>query len=501
MDKILPVDIPPGVLGNATEYESKGRWIRADLIRWYEGFMRPVGGWQRFTSTPLAEPARGILSWRRIDALPRIAFGTASHLYWSDGSVINEITPTGYTPGFVDQGAGIGYGTGPYSAETYGTPRPAGSGTGPATSWSLDSFGDILLALANTDGKLYSWDPMASPATATVVAAAPTGAAAMFVTDDRMCVMIGASGQPNEIQWCHQGDFTNWTVSESTTAGDLQLNTHGQAIAGTRMLGTNLIWTDADVHTFTYEGYPFIYGVQRAGSNCGLLGPKAFVSTLNMAAWMGPEGFFMYNGLVQPLKCDVARLAFDNLNTAQQSKVYCGMNSQFSEIWWFFPSLNSTENDSYVFWNYKSNHWGVGIGVFGRTAWVDREVWPFPIACGADNNMYEQENGWTAAGASRNGQIVAVSGPIDIGTGDNIMAVNQLLADTNVGAGSLIFSALTKYTPNGVETTSGPYPMRADGYTDVRFNGRQMKMSLSQNADGLWQFGVMRMLATIEGQR
>jgi hypothetical protein len=507
MDKLLPIDLPPGVYANGTEYETKGRWMQADLIRWYNGHMRPIGGWQRFTQTALPEPARSAFTWRRNDSTPFAAFGTASHLYWTDGSLVTDITPSGLTPGDIDAGGGNGYGAGVYGSSTYGTPR-SGAGVYDATVWDLDNFGQVLLALSSADGRLYQWDASTEPANATLVvksgtSAVPTDCEGMFITDDRMVVMLGVGGDPREIQWCNQGDFTMWDATEATTAGDLQLKSNGRVLAGCKMIGTNLIFTDADVHTLTYVGYPYIYGTQRVGSNCGLIGKKAFAAQGNFAAWMGDLGFFMYNGIVQPLPCEVQKAVFDNLNRDQQSKIVCGVNSQYNEIWWFFPSLNSTENDSYVYWNYKENHWSVSFGVFSRTAWTDREVWPFPIGCGTDYNLYEQESGWTAAGASRNEMVTAVSGPLDVGSGDNIVNGNQMLYDTNTGGGTTALSILTKYTPNGAETTWGPYAIRADGsgYTDCRFNGRQMKLALTQTADGLWQFGNLRIAATMGGQR
>ena len=613
MDQPLPLDLPAGVYANGTEQEAKGRWMIADLIRWYEGRMRPVGGWTRFTSTPLPEPARGILSWRRNDGLPFAAWGTASHLYETSGSLNNDITPglsppsivsiatattggtlaantyyyvvtalnangetlasmevkitttgstsantiswnlpvpgaTSYriyrgtatgaenvyytkTPGtsvsFVDTGATSASGTPPtlngavsltagnvdaliggFGSEGYGTGQYGESTSSAvladATTWDLDSFGQVLLGVSSTDGSLYQWDAQAEPNRASLVVATgstptPSGAIGMFVTDDRMCVMLGPNNSPNELVWSNQGDYTMWDVNVNTTAGDLQLKSHGRILAGCKMLGTNLIWTDADVHTMTYVGYPFIYGTQRAGSNCGLIARKAFAGMVNFAAWMGDQAFYMYNGVVQELKSDVRKAVFDNMNVSQKSKVCCGVNSNYSEIWWFFPSTNSLENDSYCYWNFKDNHWGLGIGAFGRTAWIDKEVWPFPIACGADYNMYEQESGWLAGGLSRNSMVKAVSGPIDLNNGLRIFEGNQMLYDTNDGTGAVALSMLTKYTPNGVETTWGPYLMRSDGYTDCRFNGRQFKMSLAQTTDGLWQWGNLRILGGATG--
>lgn len=506
MDRILPIDLPPGVYANGTEMEAEGRWVRADLIRWYEKRMRPIGGWSRFTSTPLPEPARGLVSWRRNDGLPFAAWGTASHLYYTSGAINVDITPTGLVSGNVDALLG-GYGSENYGNGNYGQ----STGVDPiadATTWDLDPFGQVLLAMSSTDGNLYQWDASTEPATATLVVksgstAVPTGVG-MFVTDDRIAVVLGANGNPRNVQWSNQGDYTMWDATVSTTAGDIQLKSNGRAMSACRMLGTNLIWTDADVHSLTYVGYPFIYGTQRIGSNCGLIARKAFAGMVNMAVWMSYQGFFMYNGVVQELPCEVRRAVFDNLNDNEKSKICCGVNSQYSEVWWFFPSLASTENDSYVYWNFKDNHWGLGLGVFGRTAWADREVWPLPIACGADYNMYEQENGWMAGGLSRNGQVVAVSGPLDMANGERILEGNQMLYDTNaIGTGAVSLSMLTKYTPNGAETTWGPYPIRTDGsgYSDCRFNGRQMKLMLNQTADGLWQWGNLRILATLGGQR
>jgi hypothetical protein len=613
MSQLIPIDLPAGVYANGTEYETKGRWLEANLIRWYEGRMRPIGGWQRFTSSPLPEPARGCTTWRRNDATPFAAFGTASHLYETSGSIVTDITPglgspiqptvttattggtltantyyyvitalnaagqtlasyetsitttgttsantiswgigvagatsyrvwRGTTSGaeniyytttattYTDTGAtgtsgtlpttntatGVftagnvsanqgGYGSGDYSDGNYGE-STAQSVINDATTWDLDPFGQILLGVSSTDGKLYQWDASVEPNIASTVVPSgetpvPTGSVGMIVTDERMCVLLGPGGDPREIMWSNQGDYTMWDVTESTTAGDLQLKTNGRVMAAARTLGSTVIFTDADLHSLTYVGYPYVYGTNRLASDCGLIARKAWAATVDKAIWMGNGEFYMYNGVVQPLKCDVRKAVFDNLNVVQQSKICAGINGTFSEVWWFFPSLNSNENDSYVYWNFKDGHWGLGIGALGRTCWFDRDVWPFPLACGADYNLYEHESGWTAAGISRNGQVTAISGPLEISNGQNLMFTTQILTDTNDGDGALSLGFLTKNTPNGTETAWGPYAMRSDGYTDCRFTGRQMKININQTMDGLWQFGNLRLDANIAGRR
>src|SRR4051812_8012130 len=44
---LLPLDIPPGVYRQGTEYSSRGRWYDAYLVRWYDNALGPVGGWRK----------------------------------------------------------------------------------------------------------------------------------------------------------------------------------------------------------------------------------------------------------------------------------------------------------------------------------------------------------------------------------------------------------------------------------------------------------------------
>ncbi|WP_156516580.1 hypothetical protein [Paraburkholderia caribensis] len=427
-------------------------------------------------------------------------------MQYTAGSIINDITPSGLAEGNVDAFIGAGFGTSDYSKDDYGTPRSGATKVTGATTWSLDNFGQVLLALDSSDGRLFSWDPVNQTPTAQLVANAPTQASAMFVTTERMVVMLGAGGNPREIQWCNQGDFNNWTADETTTAGDLQLHSNGIPLAGIRMPGTHLIFTDTDVHTLTYVGYPYIYGTNLLSSSCGLISSKAFAATTNFAVWMGNQNFYLYNGVVQAIPSDVGEAVFGNLNVQQQSKICAGINSTFSEVWWFFPSTNSRENDSYCYWNFKDNFWGIGIGVLGRTAWSDREVWPNPIGAGSDRNLYEHESGWTDAGNTRVGTFSALTGPIDTANGDTVLNVTRIIQDTDEsaapGTGNYNVSFLTRQTPNGPQDTWGPYTMRSDdGYTDCRFTGRQLQMFIEPVTDGLFQVGAIRLDAKSGGRR
>jgi len=499
---LVPIDLPPGVYKNGTEYEAKGRWRDVNLIRWYNGRLRPVGGWQRFSAQPVSGSPRALMTWRSNDATPRLAIGTPSHLYIHDGSLAYDISPSDLVPGRETGNIGLGYGADVYSKSTYGTPRTVSGLVLDATVWDLDTYGQNLIALSPADGRIFMWTPPNTGARAAVIdPTAPTRNRGVIVTDERFVVALGANGDPRNITWCSQEDYTQWTATATNTAGSLQLNTNGVVMNARRMPGETLIFTDLDVHSMRFEGTPFVYGIQRVGSSCGLIGRKAHAATQNFCVWMGPRGFFLYDGVVRPLACDVQEHVFDNINPLQASKVIAGVNAQFSEIWWFYPSLNSNENDRYVVWNYVENWWSVGK--LQRTAWSDRDVWPYPIAADANGVLYQHEQGWTDSGVTRVGQVYAESGPFDLGNGDNLLCAKQLLPDTNVGGGaSLAFTFKTRFTPTGAETTAGPYLFtRPDGYVDVRFTGRQAKLRIEARTDALFQFGTLRVDGDPGGRR
>jgi hypothetical protein len=107
----------------------------------------------------------------------------------------------------------------------------------------------------------------------------------------------------------------------------------------------------------------------------------------------------MFDGFVKPLPCDVGDYIFNNINYQQSSKVYCVHNSMYGEVWWFYPSSASVENDSYVSYNYRENHWA--IGSFGRTCGTDSGVFNKPMMVSSDSYVYDHETGFTYDSAIR----------------------------------------------------------------------------------------------------
>ena len=490
----IPLKIPPGVYKNGTEYQAAGRWNNSNLVRWYENTLRPVGGWRKQSATQMSGKCRGMISWRDNGGTRWSAMGTHTHLYiMSQTGVIKNITPSGMAAGIADASVVTGYGYANYGAYSYGVARPDMGANTPATTWSLDTWGEYLVACSSTDGKLYEWQlGFTTPTLATAITNAPAGNKALLVTAERIIFALAAGGNARKVQWCDQEDNTVWTAATDNLAGDFELATTGTLLAGKRVKGVNLLFTDVDVHTAQYIGSPFVYGFEKAGSGCGLISAQSVAAIDTAAIWMSKSGFWMYDGYVKPLPSDVGDYVFNNINYNQASKVYAIHNSQFGEIWWFYPSASSNENDSYVTYNYRENHWA--IGTLARTAGTGAGVYSSPMMVSSDGYVYEHEVGFSYDGAS----VFAESGPVQIGNGDNVMSVRQVVPDEQT-LGEAVVSFTSRFYPTGDEYSFGPYS--AANPTSVRFSGRQVNVKVTGATLADWRIGTMRLDAVPMGRR
>jgi hypothetical protein len=236
-----------------------------------------------------------------------------------------------------------------------------------------------------------------------------------------------------------------------------------------------------------------VYGFERVGTACGVVSRKSVVAIDQGAFWLGANGFFTFDGSVaRELKCDVHDFIFKNISNSQISKAYAIHNSQHSEIWWFYTSENSTENDSYVTYDYKEGHWSVGL--LDRTAGVDRGVFDFPIWADADGDLFNHEYGFNHGSLTP----FAESGSISLGNGDQIMKVTNLIPD-ELTQGDVKVTFKTRFHPNDTERTYGSYTMANP--TPVRFSGRQIRIRIESNILADWRTGVMRIEATAGGKR
>lgn len=489
---LIPLQIPPGVYRNGTEFEQSNRWREANLIRWRDGSMRPVGGWLTRKASASAQPPRGMLAWVDNSADTRVAFASADHVYSMTAlGTITEITPASLTAGLVDAAENTAYGGGFYGTGYYGVRRPTTGIFREATTWSMDTWGEYLVAANPTDGVLYEWD-LNTANDLTAITNAPTGCKGLFVTEERFLFALAAGGNPRKVQWCDRENNTDWTPTATNEAGDIELQTTGQIMCGLRMRGRSLILTDNDAHIAIYSGPPYVYGFERVGTACGVSSRKAAVAIDEGAFWMGNNGFFTFDGSVaREIACDVNDFVFDNINRDQISKVYAVHNSQYGEIWWFYPAGDSLENNRYVILDYKEQHWS--IGEIERTAGVDRGVFDTPIWSDADGNLYNHELGYVHTGT-----VYAETGPISLGSGDQVMKVNNLIPDERT-QGQVEVTFKTRFHPNDTERSYGPYS--TSNPTSVRFTGRQVRMRVEGTGNDNWRSGIMRIEAIPGGKR
>jgi hypothetical protein len=376
----------------------------------------------------------------------------------------------------------IGYGYGTYGSSAYGVARPDLGQFIPATTWSLDTFGEYLVACSTKDGRLLEWQLNTSNDAAPITNA-PIDCTGLIVTQERFIFALGAGGNTRRIAWCDQENNTVWSPAATNQAGDFELTTIGSLMCAKRIRGATILFTNVDVHTATYIGPPFIYGFERIGAGCGVISKQSVAVIDNACIWMSDSGFWIYDGFVKPIKCDVGDYIFKNLNFTQSSKVYCVHNSTFGEIWWFYPSSASNECDSYVTYNYRENHWA--IGTLARTCGTDRGIFSNPLLMSPDGYLYEHEVGFAYDGQT----LFAESGPVELGAGDRLMTLTGLIPD-EMTAGDVQVRFSTKLYPNATEYNYGPYSLNSP--TSVRLTGRQVSVKIEGVDLTDWRVGVIR---------
>lgn len=489
---LVPIRIPPGVFANGTAYEAKGRWNAASLVRWIDGAMQPVGGWRpRSAAGPMTGAARAMLAWKDNAGGRWCAVGTHSRLYVRTASdAVHDVTPAGFAAGRADALAVGGYGYASYGTGAYGAARPDLGAVQPATVWSLDTWGERLVGCAPGDGKLYEWRlNTGQPAQPITGAGAPHAADALVVSAERF--LFALSGRT--VKWCDQGDNTVWTAAPDNQAGEVELQTHGALTCGRRVRGGTLLFTDVDVHLASFVGGVFVHRFERVGNDCGLVAPGAAVSLDASAVWMGRENFWIWDGTVRALPSEVSDKVFSDFNAAQASKVTAFHNSAFGEVWWFYPSGGSNEVDRAVSWTYRDGVWATHE--LARTCAVDAGVFRHPMAVDPQGVLYEHETGFAYEGSAG---PWAQSGPFEIGGGERMALVRQLVPDERTG-GDVRVSFLTRDWPNGPAATHGPYDLAAR--TDVLFTARQASVRVEPARPADWRWGEPRVDVAMGARR
>jgi len=330
---------------------------------------------------------------------------------------------------------------------------------------------------------------------------------------------------PMLIRWSDQEDMFDWRPRSTNQAGDIQLSQGTEIVTTLQSRQEILVFTDAALYSLQYVGAPVVWSSTLMGSNMSVISSKAAAYANGVAYWMGVGKFYKYDGTVQPLRCDVRKFVFDDMNPGQQAQVFAGSLEEYHEIWWFYVSKSNTAKvapDKYVVYNYAEDIWYVGT--LDRSAWFDSPINDFPLAATNTYNLVEHENG------NDDGQEATVtpinafitSGRFGIESGNSFTFVDKLVPDMSfVGSDSnapnVDFTLLADDAPGKSRLGSGSVGGNAeqpvyvlsvtnvDKYTDIiniRMRGRDMSIKISSDSLGTrWQLGTPRLNMRPDGRR
>jgi len=325
--------------------------------------------------------------------------------------------------------------------------------------WSHDNFGEDLI-LNPRDGGLFYWDRTNGLGTRAVELSTTSGtktsvpqiAKQVLVSDqDRHVIAFGCDGfggsstatqgsgvqDPLLIRFSSQENPIDWFPTATNTAGDLRLGGGSTFVQAVETKQQILCFTNKTLHAMKFIGPPFTFGLQELSKNITIASPSAAIAIEDTVFWMGSDTFYAYaGGQTQQLPCTVKEKVFLDFNFEESSKVHAGVNSEFSEILWFYPTASSTEVDAYVAYNYLEKVWY--YGTLARQAWLDRGIRSLPLATGGQY-LYNHEVGYDDDGSAMTSFIE--SAPMDIGDGEKFLFLKRVIPD-------ITFNGSTSATPD-----------------------------------------------------
>lgn len=322
---------------------------------------------------------------------------------------------------------------------------------------------------------------------------------------------------PMLIRWSDQENPFVWSPAITNQAGSIRLSHGSEIITVLQSRQEIVVLTDQAVYSLQYLGPPFVWKTELLGDNISVAGPNAVVLASGVTYWMGIDKFYLYDGRVQTLSCDLRRYVFQDLNTSQRQQIYGSTSEAFNEIWWFYCSLNSTTCDRYVVYNYLEKTWY--YGTMDRSAWLDSGLQPFPIAATYSNRLVNQEDGIDDQETNTPVAINAYisSSEFDIGDGHNFGFVYRIIPDLTFAGSTADAAQVTmtlyplqnsgsgaSYSASAPVTRSTTYSITEEftGQIYTRVRGRQMIFKIESTAAGTnWQLGAPRIDIRPDGRR
>tara|TARA_R110002096_G_scaffold184981_2_gene363629 strand:+ start:957 stop:2729 length:1773 start_codon:yes stop_codon:yes gene_type:complete len=407
--------------------------------------------------------------------------------------------------GNIDAISNVGFGAGGFGLEPWGTIRVISTDTESLRYWSLDHFGEDLMAV-HESGRIYRWKfEELTDTRAELIPESPSATDMLTITNpDRHLVALATEelGFQDKmlVRWADQETTNDWTPTAENTAGSQVLSGGSKIFTAERGQSATLIWTDGGLHAMTFIGPPFTFGFEEIGRNCGAISKGCVTTNDSVNYWMGKDDFYIYDGVVKTLPCTVHRYVFDRMNQGQSSKVVAGLIKKFHEIIWFYPTTDGGDEISdYVIYNYLEQTWTIGQLV--RTAWLDVGINPFPYGVTADGTLFIHEKGRNANDLPMDTYIE--SAQMDIGEGDNIMFVSRLIPDMTILGGDVDYTFKTRQYPHATKVTDTVLPVDSTTYKlDTRVRARQIAIRIaSDGADDEWYMGKSRIGVRAAGRK
>ena len=467
--------------------------------------------------------------------------------------------------GPVFQTLGYGWSTSTWNTSTWGTERDTSSVTLDPGNWSLDNYGQVLVATIR-DGKTFTWNAGAANArtirasTSTSGASTsnnPTSSRLTQVSDrDRHLFHFGTettignslTQDPMFIRFSNQEDLNDYAPTAVNTAGTFRLDKGNKIVGAVSGKDYTLVLTDSAAYVIQFVGPPFTFSIRQVGSNCGLISQHALTYSDGKVFWMSGEGgFFVFDGTVKSLPCLVEDFVFSTngnnlgINFNATETIYAEHNTLYSEVNWFYPKSGSTQIDRCVTYNYGENVWTTSS--LARTTYVDTGVFDVPYATeysstslpvfsdilGITNTYgattyYAHEVGTDQVNSSGTTAIPAFiqSGDFDItqvrtrqgqatgavdyrGDGEFFMSVKRFIPDFKILTGNSKITLLLNDYPNNTASSSplGPFTITSStDKIDTRARGRLVALKIENDSTGeTWRYGTLRLDAQPDGRR
>jgi len=401
--------------------------------------------------------------------------------------------------------------------------------------WSHDNFGEDLI-INPRDGGLFYWDKtnglsnraieLSATGTFSGETSVPQICKQIIVSDsDRHVIAFGCDGlgasstttqgngtqDPLLIRFSSQENPVDWFPTTTNTAGDIRLGGGSEFVQAVETKEQILVFTNKSLHSMRFIGPPFTFGIKELSKNITIMSPASAIAVDDSVYWMGVDTFYMYTGQTQQIPCTVKDKVFLDFNFEERDKVHVGVNSEFSEIIWFYPSASSTEIDKYITYNYLENVWY--FGTLDRQAWLDRGIRTLPIATG-NQLLYNHEVGFDDDGSAMTAFVE--SAPMALGDGGRLAFINRIIPDVNFSGSTAINPSVeftvkarthsgSGFTQTDSETSQRSSTSPVETYTDkldLRVRGRTFALRVESTTVGTkFKLGTPQVNVVPDGRR